>query len=78
MGDAQINHGFIINKVSHRDGADMYTIFKNGFESSIFIYLSEDDISKLSDIKLNHTRLCPWDKTNRDPLIVMPCNEKLK
>ena len=52
----------------------MYTIFKNEFESSIFIYLSESDVSKLSEIKVNYSILCV--DTSNAPLI--PCLEKIK
>ena len=51
-----IHKGFVLD--INKNGSDFYTLYTNKFENTIFLYLSEDDVSKLKDIKLNLNIRC--------------------
>ena len=51
-----IHEGFVLD--ISKNGPDFYTLYTNKFENTIFMYLSEDDVSRLKDIKLNLNIRC--------------------
>ena len=54
-GGNNIHKGFVLDD---RNESDFYTLYTNKFENTIFMYLSEDDVSRLKDIKLNLNIRC--------------------
>ena len=51
-----IHKGFALD--INNNESDFYTLYSNKFENTIFLYLSEDDVSRLKDIKLNLNIRC--------------------
>jgi hypothetical protein len=51
-----IHKGFVLD--INKNESDFYTLYTNKFENTIFMYLSEDDVSRLKDIKLNLNIRC--------------------
>ena len=51
-----IHKGFALDINNYE--SDFYTLYTNKFENTIFLYLSEDDVSKLKDIILNLNIRC--------------------
>ena len=44
----------------NKNESDFYTLYTNKFENTIFMYLSEDDVTKLNDISLNYNIRCAY------------------
>ena len=55
-GNNNIHKGFVLD--INKNESDFYTLYTNKFENTIFLYLSEDDVSRLKDIKLNLNIRC--------------------
>ena len=51
------------------------TIYKNYFENTVIMYLNENDVAKLKDIKINYSVMCRNEKECDGEL--KPCNEVL-
>jgi len=79
------NHGYYTdyrenNANAKREGrSDFLTIFKNHFENTIIMYLDENDVAKLKDIKINFSAMCVEqpDNNHGKNIRLRPCNEFL-
>ena len=70
------NHGFFVDfkkyNTSKREGTSYFlTIYKNHFENTVIMYLNENDVSKLKDIKINYSAMC----RTKERELFKPCNE---